>query len=126
MKIIANITIKGQNYTNIEVDTFGDGSIFITTKEAAKMVRQYLKKNYPKLKTWVRIETYSMGSSINVSLTKLDYSKYRNSLYSELKERFTTNRFDGMTDSWNHKKLESDLGTDITFSHNGISVYEKY
>ena len=39
----------------------------IDTKEMAKLVRKELKTHFPRHKFYVRIERYSMGSSINVT-----------------------------------------------------------
>ena len=41
----------------------------IDTKEMAKLVRKELKTHFPRHKFSVRIERYSMGSSINVTWT---------------------------------------------------------
>jgi len=46
--------------------------IELGTKEIAKRVRQQLKAEFPRCKFSVRIEYYSMGSSITVRLMKSD------------------------------------------------------
>ena len=63
---------------NIDVNIDGTNpklkkSIDITRVNAAKMIRQFIKQKYPKqFKSWVKSESYSGGSSINVNLCNFD------------------------------------------------------
>lgn len=122
----SNITILGHKYTDIGVDSSWCDGIYVPTKQIAKMVRQYIKANYPKVKSWVRIQRYSCGSSIIVSLEKENYEKHHDDLHHELGARFRSRFFNGMVDEWQEKEFYTDKGTRVYFAGDGISIQRKY
>lgn len=67
----------------------------IHTKEAAKLLRAELKRQFPKTKFSVRTENYSMGSHIEVSWT--DGPAQRT--VQSIADAYSGSRFDGMSDS---------------------------
>lgn len=125
-KVKSNININGQKFTNINVEKWDTNVIYVTAKEVAKMVRQYIKQEHPSIKCWVRKESYSMGASVNVSLEKSVYDSIGEELRYELNSRFKSKKFNGMVDSWENFEVLTDLGTQIKFGVDGISVYVKY
>lgn len=64
----------------------------------AKQIKKILKDRWPKTKFSVGSETYSMGSSINVSW---DLGPTR-AMVEEIADRYQEGSFDGMTDSYNY------------------------
>jgi hypothetical protein len=69
-------------------------SRYIDTAEQAVLIRQALKKNFPGTKFSVRIDRYSMGSSVYVKWTDGPTSKNVDAVIGV----YDGKRFDGMTD----------------------------
>jgi hypothetical protein len=67
----------------------------IHTKEAAKLLRAELKRQFPKTRFSVRTESYSMGSHIAVSW--IDGPAQR--MVEAVANAYSGSRFDGMSDS---------------------------
>jgi len=67
---------------------------YISTKEAAVLLRKQLKVKWPAVKFSVRFESYSMGSHINVRWT--DGPTQRD--VEQLSDAYGGDRFDGMID----------------------------
>lgn len=71
---------------------------WIPTTEVAKLIRSYLKKNYPNNKFSVRSDSYAGGSAVRVE-TPADWShEMTRELWAEL-SLWGSAGFDGMTDS---------------------------
>lgn len=97
---------------------------------AALMLKQYVKKNFPKAVVNAVSSKFSGGNSVtlNVSdadgrpLPKEDYEK----IY-ELGRSLVAGRFDGMTDSYeyNRANVKTALGSEIILSTKYISTYNK-
>ncbi len=68
---------------------------YFTTKQAAAIIRQELKKAFPGIKFSVRTNFYSMGSHVSVSYA--DGPTVR--AVEEITDQFYGRGFDGMTDS---------------------------
>lgn len=77
--------------TNATLETVYEGA-----KETAKKIRAALKANFPGVKFSVRSETYSGGSSVNVSWTDLPLTEE----VEKVVNRFKSGSFDGMTDMY--------------------------
>lgn len=71
-------------------------TIYEGAKETAKKIRVALKENFPSVKFSVRSQTYSGGSSVNVSWTDLPLRED----VEEVVNRFKSGSFDGMTDMY--------------------------
>ena len=89
--------------------------IYLNAKHTATVIRQFIKKNYPQLKSWVTSDVYSGGSSVRVNICRTngqsapyEWDKEINSFTNSLK----AGKFDGMTDmyEYNDDKLYTDLG----------------
>lgn len=92
--------------------------IYLNAKHTATVIRQFIKKNYPKLKAWVTSDVYSGGSSVRVNVCRTngqscpyEWEKEINSFTNSLK----AGKFDGMYDiyEYNDEKLYTDNGTRI-------------
>lgn len=102
-------------------------SIDINRVNAAKMIRQFIKEKYPKqFKSWVRSESFSGGSSIDVEMCNFDGTPVDETIYTEINNFSNTlrsGRFDGMTDSYDYNApSSSDNGTRINMYTKYISV----
>ncbi len=71
-------------------------TIYEGAKETAKKIRVALKETFPGVKFSVRSQTYSGGSSVNVSWTDLPLRED----VEEVVNRFKSGSFDGMTDMY--------------------------
>src|ERR1700761_4687867 len=68
---------------------------YLTPAETAKLIRNAVKKAFPKVKFGVRTRTYSMGASIDVSWTDGPTAQD----VSAVVGNYQGSGFDGMTDS---------------------------
>jgi len=99
-----------------DTSTKSKKSIDITRVNAAKMIRQFIKQKYPKqFKSWVKSESYSGGSSINVNLCNFDGTPIDEAIFNEI-ETFSKSLkagwFNGMIDSYEYNESsKSDIGT---------------
>src|SRR5437660_1744541 len=69
-------------------------SEYLSCAETAKLVRNVLKKAFPKVKFSVRSDTYSGGASIDVAWTDGPLSKE----VERVAKQFESSHFDGMID----------------------------
>jgi len=89
---------------NGEVNNIGINRI-----QASKMIRQFVKFKYgksPKFKIWVRSESFSGGSSIDVYLSNKNGTTVDPKIFETIEKFVITLRsghFDGMTDSFVYK-----------------------
>lgn len=76
-----------------------------TAAQAAKMIRQELKKAFPSIKFRVTSENYSMGDSVNIH--------WNDGATTEQVEAITAKyqygSFDGMTDSYDYTNKRADI-----------------
>lgn len=66
--------------------------------QAAKMIRQELKEEFPKLKFSVQTQHYSMGNSINIYYRGSD--NINPTAIDEIVNKYKAGYFDGMTDTY--------------------------
>jgi hypothetical protein len=71
---------------------------WVKTTEVAKLIRAYLKQNYPGQKFSVRSDSYSGGSAVRVETPPTWTREQTSDLYRELAP-WGSRGFDGMTDS---------------------------
>ena len=115
---------------NCEVETKDDETkVIINRVEAAKMIRQFIKKKYGKsVKYWVKSEAYSNGSNVSVWLCKPDGEPVPSSIETEIRgfaNSLRAGKFNGMYDSYdyNTQPIYSDLGAKLVMYTQYISVY---
>jgi len=93
----------------------GGKYIYLNAKHTSVVIRQFLKKNYPQLKSWVTSSVYSGGSSVRVNIcrtngqtTPYEWEKEIDTFCNSLK----AGKFNGMEDmyEYNDDKLYTDLG----------------
>jgi hypothetical protein len=127
-----NIGISGLNFQlpievlSKEKDEQGRYSICVGRKQAADLIRQYVKHIDPKNKNYsfyCSSESYSGGSSIHGFISKKDGSKVPVAIYEKLDKFANTLRagtFNGMTDSYDYKSQE------LTDNGNVLNCYTSY
>lgn len=71
---------------------------WIPTKDVAKLVRAYLRENYPGEKFSVRSDSYAGGSAVRVTTPK-DWTHEQNHALWDVLGPWGSAGFDGMTDS---------------------------
>ena len=79
--------------------------IHMSAKHTASIIKQYVKKNFPDIKVWSKSQTYSGGSSVDVSLSNLDGSEIEQNVYemiSEFGNQFKAGSFNGMEDIYEY------------------------
>ena len=109
----------------------GKREVVVTRVEAAKMIRQFIKTKYGKsFKSWVKSDSFSGGSSIDVTICKPNgepVSKDIESTIDSFAQSLRAGRFNGMIDSYeyNSRNLVSDLGTQLVMYTSYISVYNR-
>ena len=92
--------------------------IYLNAKNTAVVIRQFIKKNFPNLKSWVKSEVYSGGSSVNVYVCSKDGSPAPYDHYDTIQtfcNSLTAGTFNGMFDSYEYRedKLSTEKGTPI-------------
>jgi conjugative element/phage-associated large polyvalent protein len=73
--------------------------------KAAKLIRQELKKDFPKTKFSVTSNAYSMGNSIRISWINGPTTDYVNSIT----KKYQYGHFDGMTDCYEYSNTRKDI-----------------
>lgn len=76
-----------------------------TQAQAAKAIRQELKKAFPNTKFSVTSESYSMGNSVHVYWTDRESEAEVN----EIVKKYQYGNFDGMTDSYEFSNKRQDI-----------------
>lgn len=112
----------------VETNRKGETEVIINRVEAAKMIRQFIKQRYGKsIKSWVKSDSFSGGSSIDVTICKPNGEPVPSSIETAI-STFTTSlragKFNGMYDSYdyNDTPIYSDLGTKLVMYTKYISV----
>ena len=94
--------------------------IYMGAKNTASIIKQYVKKFFPEVKVWSKSQTYSGGSSVNVSLSNSDGSSIHQNIYEQISEfsnKFKAGSFNGMEDiyEYNNNDVLTDNGTKLDY-----------
>jgi len=98
--------------------------IHMSAKHTASVIKQYVKKNFPDIKVWSKSQTYSGGSSVDVSLSNLDGSEIEQNVYemiSEFGNQFKAGSFNGMEDIYEYNE-----GTKTTDNNTPLKYFPSY
>jgi hypothetical protein len=112
-------------------DNRGKQEVVINRVEAAKMIRQFIKTRYGKtIKSWVKSDSFSGGSSVDVTICKPNGEQVSSSIVNAIdtfSQSLRAGRYNGMNDSYdyNSRNLISDLGTQLVMYTSYISVYNR-
>ena len=98
----------------------GTPYIHMSAKHSASIIKQFVKRFFPEVKVWSKSQTYSGGSSVNVSLSNSDGSSIHQNIYEQISEfsnKFKAGSFNGMEDiyEYNNNDVLTDNGTKLDY-----------
>ena len=98
----------------------GTPYIHMSAKHSASIIKQFVKRFFPDIKVWSKSQTYSGGSSVDVSLSNLDGSEIHQSDFEQISEfsnKFKAGSFNGMEDiyEYNNNDVLTDNGTKLDY-----------
>ena len=98
----------------------GTPYIHMSAKHSASIIKQFVKRFFPDIKVWSKSQTYSGGSSVDVSLSNLDGSEIHQNIYEQISEfsnKFKGGSFNGMEDiyEYNTNDVLTDNGTKLDY-----------
>jgi hypothetical protein len=104
--------------------------IYMSAKNSASLIKQYVKKTFPGLRVWASSDVYSGGSSVRVNVCNPDGSPIVASTFSLIKSfgnSFQAGRFDGMTDCYEYydTEIRTDNGTQLKYFPSYVFVENK-
>ena len=98
--------------------------IHMSAKHTASIIKQSVKKNFPDIKVWSKSQTYSGGSSVDVSVSNSDGSEIEQNVYemiSEFGNQFKAGSFNGMEDIYEYNE-----GTKTTDNNTPLKYFPSY
>ena len=129
------IQLSGQTFelpsTSLKVDRWDNTQyIYMSAKNTASVIKQFVKKNFPGVKVWATSDVYSGGSSVRVNVCNSDGSPLSLPIYSQIHSfgtSFKAGRYDGMTDCYEYSDVEvrTDSGTQLKYFPSYIFVENK-
>ena len=117
---ISALVVKGSQKYNVNEETY----IHMSAKHTASIIKQYVKKNFPDIKVWSKSQTYSGGSSVDVSVSNSDGSEIEQNVYemiSEFGNQFKAGSFNGMEDIYEYNE-----GTKTTDNNTPLKYFPSY
>jgi len=115
---ISALVLKGSTQWNEET------YIHMSAKHTASIIKQYVKKNFPDIKVWSKSQTYSGGSSVDVSLSNSDGSEISQNIFEQISEfsnQFKAGSFNGMEDIYEYNE-----GTKTTDNNTPLKYFPSY
>ena len=94
--------------------------IYMSAKNTASLIKQFVKKNFPGVKVWATSDVYSGGSSVRVNVSNSDGSPLSLPIFGEINSfgnSFKAGKFDGMTDCYEYYDVDvrTDNGTKLKY-----------
>lgn len=120
------VNISGMQFeiptTCLQTDYDGKLIIRLTAKDAASIMKQYVKKRYPALEIWSSSSNYAGGSSVDVWICNPDGSSVAKEIYTEIdwfSKNLDAGSFNGMEDIYEYKKdgVTDDGITIVNYAH---------
>ena len=129
------IQLSGQTFelpsNSLRVDKWDNTQyIYMSAKNTASVIKQFVKKNFPGVKVWATSDVYSGGSSVRVNVCNSDGSPLSLPIYSQIHSfgtSFKAGRYDGMTDCYEYYDTEvrTDSGTQLKYFPSYIFIENK-
>ena len=118
------LVLKGS--TQWEDETF----IQMRAKYCASIIKQYVKKNFPKLKVWASSDVYSGGSSVRVEVCNADGSRVVSTIFDKIskwKHILQGGTFNGMIDLYEYREDSptTDNGTPMKYYPSYVFIDNK-
>ena len=118
------LVLKGS--TQWEDETF----IQMRAKYCASIIKQYVKKNFPKLKVWASSDVYSGGSSVRVEVCNADGSRVVSTIFDKIskwKHILQGGTFNGMIDLYEYREDSptTDNGTPMKYFPSYVFIDNK-
>lgn len=112
------LPIKFLETTNYNGEKLPKPKIDMNRVSVAKVIKQYVKSNYPNVVVRVASESYSGGSSTNVYICDKYGDQVSKDIFDDVKsfaDNFKQGSFDGMYDIYNYRsdKLMTDNGHEL-------------
>jgi hypothetical protein len=129
------IQLSGQTFelpsNSLRVDKWDNTQyIYMSAKNTASVIKQFVKKNFPGVKVWATSDVYSGGSSVRVNVCNSDGSPLSLPIFSQIHSfgtSFKAGRYDGMTDCYEYSDAEvrTDSGTQLKYFPSYIFIENK-
>ena len=118
------LVLKGS--TQWEDETY----IQMRAKYCASIIKQYVKKNFPKLKVWASSDVYSGGSSVRVEVCNADGSRVVSTIFDKIskwKHILQGGTFNGMIDMYEYREDSptTDNGTPMKYFPSYVFIDNK-
>ena len=104
--------------------------IYMSAKNCASIIKQFVKKNYPELKVWAGSDVYSGGSSVRVSVcnsdgSEVDYDVFKS--ISQWKHILQGGNFNGMEDIYEYREdeLKTEKGMELKYFPSYVFIDNK-
>ena len=104
--------------------------IYMSAKNCASMIKQFVKKEYPTLKVWAGSDVYSGGSSVRVNVCNPDGTPVDSDWFDKIKQWkhiLQAGSFNGMEDIYEYKddKVTTDKGMELKYFPSYIFIENK-
>lgn len=104
--------------------------IYMSAKNCATLIKQFVKQKYPQLKVWAGSDVYSGGSSVRVSVCNPDGTEVDSDIFkviSNWKYTLQAGSFNGMEDIYEYKddKVTTDKGMELKYFPSYIFIDNK-
>ena len=126
------IQFNGQTFElpseSVRTDRYDNNTyIYMSAKNTASVIKQYVKKNFPQLKVWRTSDVYSGGSSVRINISNADGSPVESNIdrnINSFANSFKAGSFNGMIDMYEDREDEvmTDSGTPLKYFPSYIFV----
>lgn len=104
--------------------------IYMSAKNSASVIKQFVKKMYPQIKVWATSSVYSGGDSVRVNVSKPDGSSVSEEIFNEIKKWqyiLQGGSFNGMEDIYEMRddSVRTENGTDLRYFPNYVFIENK-
>ena len=104
--------------------------IYMSAKNCASIIKQFVKKKFPELKVWAGSDVYSGGSSVRVSVCNSDGSEVDYDIFKQIsqwKHILQGGNFNGMEDIYEYREdeLRTENGMELKYFPSYVFIDNK-
>ena len=104
--------------------------IYMSAKNCASIIKQFVKKEFPELKVWAGSDVYSGGSSVRVSVCNSDGSEVDYDIFKQIsqwKHILQGGNFNGMEDIYEYREdeLRTENGMELKYFPSYVFIDNK-